>query len=330
MILTSPDSLQSSTLFRLTQNLRGRLDNATVELATGRAVDSTKAARGDNATLLRAQRTLDSIDPERGRLTVLSGRYLVAASALRSINEVAGQTALTAQAVGDLTNKDADVIAASEAFTAIGSVLATLNTSFGGRSLFAGDAGVGAAVADLSTFYAWAEGVVSSAPAAAADKLAALDTEFAVTGGFDTNAYLAGAQLTDPQLAGGQTIGTLPTADDEAFRDLLKGLVMVATNELVDPAERSQWVLDATVIIQSARDRITTEEASIGLAQNTLDREADRLSRELFDAESTIERILGRDPFEVATETQSLEVRLQALYTVTARTSSLRLTNFLR
>ena len=329
MILTSPDSLQSSTLFRLTQDLRGRLDNAAIELATGRAADTTEAARGENATLLRAQRIIDSIEPERARLTILDGRYQVAASALRTINEVAGEAAITAQAVGDLTDQDADAIAASEAFSALGAVLATLDTNFGGRTLFAGDNGVGRAVADLSTFYTWAEGVVS-APADAAAKRAALDTEFAAGGGFDTNAYLGGGALSDPQLAGGQTIGTLPTADNDAFRELLKGLVMVATNELVDPAERTQWLSDATRIIQTARDEITTLEASVGLAQNTIEREALRLNRDLFDAELTIERILGRDPFEVASETQSLEVRLQALYTVTARTSSLRLTNFLR
>ena len=163
----------------------------------------------------------------------------------------------------------------------------------------------------------------------AADKRAVLDAEFAPGGGFDTTVYTGGAALNGPTLPGGEVISSLPTADDDTVRELLKGLAMVAVNETVDEAERQQWLTDGGALIQTSRDALTTLEASVGLSLNSIQRAVEREDQVVFDAQTTIDNLIGVDPFESVSETQSLETRLQALYTVTGRTASLRLSNFL-
>lgn len=328
MFLASPDALTSSTLFRLTSDLRIRLDEAIAELGTGYVANATEAVRGNNELLLRAQAVVDASQPQLARLTVLEGRYAAAATALRSINDLSGEVALAGQAAEEAAGAVGQEVAASEARSVLSSVLSTLNTQFGGRTLFAGDAGGGPALTDADSFLAWADGLVAGAGTAAAARTL-LDTEFAAGGQFDTVVYSGGAQLTDPTLPSQEVVDALPTADDGTFRDLLKGLAMLAVNSTLDPAERDQWIADGTQVVQTARFQLTTLEASVGLAQSTIERGAEQQDRVLFDAQTTIDSLIGVDPFESVSETQALEVRLQALYTVTGRAGALRLTNFL-
>ncbi len=328
MLLAAPDALTSATLFRLTSDLRSQLDDAISELGTGYVGNATEALRGNNDVLLRAQAIVDASQPELTRLTILQGRYQTAATSLRSINEMSGAVALSALSADSATGETGPSVAATEAEAMTASILSTLNTQFGGRSLFAGDDGVGAAVTDADTFFTWVDGILAGATTAA-DKRAALDTEFAPGGGFDTNVYTGGAALTSPTLPGGEVITSLPTADDASIREILKGLAMVAVNETVDPAERQQWLSDGGALIQTSREELTMLEARIGLAENSIQRDVDRQDQVVFDAQTTIDNLIGVDPFESVSETQSLESRLQALYTVTGRTASLRLSNFL-
>ncbi|MEO1657090.1 MAG: hypothetical protein AAFR65_05165 [Pseudomonadota bacterium] len=328
MFLVSPDALTSSTLFRLTTDLRTRLDEATVELGTGYVQNRTEALRGNNEVLLRAQAIVDASQPELTRLTVIEGRYQASSSALRSINELSGEAARSAQAAQETAGDIGQDVAASEARSVLSSVLSTLNTQFGGRSLFAGDAGIGAAVTDVDSFIAWADGLIAGAGDAAAQR-AILDTEFAAGGQSDTVVYSGGTQLADLDLPGGGAVDALPTADNDAIRELLKGLAMVAINDTVAPDEREQWLSDGASVIQTARDDLTAVEASLGISQSAIERAIDRQDQILFDAQTTIDSLIGVDPFESVSETQSLEARLQALYTVTGRTAALRLTNFL-
>ncbi|MEO1042595.1 MAG: hypothetical protein AAFX52_09905 [Pseudomonadota bacterium] len=328
MYLASPDALTSTTFFRLTSDVRIRLDEAIAELGTGYVADATQALRGNNEILLRAQAIVDRSQPDLARLTVVEGRYQTAASALRSINEISAEAALAAQSADESSGATGQAVAATEARSTIASVLSTLNTQFGGRALFAGDTGVGTAVTDVDSFIAWVEGLVAGSTDAATNR-AILDTEFDVGGQFDTIVYTGGAALSDTTLPGGEVVDALPTAEESSIRDILKGLAIVAVNDSIDITEREQWIADGASLVQTARDRLTTIEASLGLALNSIERAIDRQDQVLFDAQTTIDSLIGVDPFESVSETQSLETRLQALYTVTGRSAALRLTNFL-
>lgn len=330
MILNSPDALLQTGLSRQIALLRTQLDRSSIEMVTGRREDVLRSVRGDNDVLLRARAAVDSAQPEQARLSVLEGRYRTAASALETVRELTGEASRAAQAAGDIAaGVDADRFAATEARSAIASAFSTFEASFGGRSLFGGDLGSGRVLADVTQLFAEVQTLIAGLTDPG-DVEAAIAAYFAPGGGFEGSIYSGGDPLPSPELENGRTLTTLPTADGQTQRDLFRGLTMVVFNQQVAVDQRGAFLRDASEVIETAREAMVADEASIGLSLNTIEAESDRQKDVLFNAELTIDNLIGRDPFDAATETQSLEARLQAAYTVTARLSSLRLTNFLR
>lgn len=330
MIVASPDALFQSAFSRDISSLRTALQRASQELVTGRRSNILASSRGNSEPLLRAQAALDNAEQARARLTVLEGRYRVASSALRTIGELTESVALAAQSAGDVnTGVQADAFASVEARSAIGTVFSALEARFGGRALFGGTLGTGRVLADTSNFLADIQALVPAGTSGAAAE-AALNTYFQAGGAFETNIYEGGNQLDDPQLADGSSIDALFTADSDELRSLYKGLAMVVVNEQVAEVDASNFLRRGAEVIQGAREALVGQEARMGLAQNAITREQERQEQNGLDAELTLEAALGRDPFEAAAETQALEARLQAAYTVTGRVGALRLANFLR
>lgn len=330
MMLTAPDALFQSGLNRQIVRMRQQLDRSSIEMVTGRTQDPLRAVRGNNDVLLRARAAIDAAEPERARLNVLEGRYRTAGSALKTIRELTGEAARSAQAAGDIAaGVDADRFAATEARSALASTFATLEARFGGRSLFGGTLGTGRVLEDVTVLVSEIETAVSGL-SRAQDVSDAIRDYFVQGGDFETNIYRGGDPLPEPELDNGRSVASLPSANDESLRTLYRGLAMVAVNQQVDVGQRAAFLREASELIETAREALVADEASIGLALNVIGAEQDRQEQLLFDAETTMENLLGRDPFEAASETQSLEARLQAAYTVTSRMAALRLTNFLR
>lgn len=329
MFFNSPDALFQIGLSQQISMLRSRLDQSAIEMVTERKSDTLAAVRGDNDLVLRSQAVIDTAQSKIARLNVLEGRYRTAGLSLETIRELTGEATRAAQSAGDIgTGVEADEFAATEARSALAGIFSTLESRFGGRSLFGGTLGSGTVLEDVNTLLAEVETVVSGLTSAA-DVEGALSGYFAVGGGYETNIYLGGAATADPELETGRTLSTLMTANDDEIRGVLRGLAMVALNEQVDAPERSAFLRKSAEIVEAAREAIIAEEASMGLALNVLDIEIQRQEREVFNAELTLDNVLGRDPFEAASETQGLEARLRAAYTVTGRVAQLRLVNFL-
>lgn len=330
MFLTSPDALFQSTFSQQIASLRTRLDRAASEMVTGRKSDTLAATRGDSQTLLRAQAQIDTADGEKARLTVIEGRYRVAAQTLRTVNELAADAAKAAQAAGDITaGINADRFAATEARGALATIFSSLEARFGGRALFGGTLGSGTVLADVSVLFSEVDTAIGGLTSLA-DIEAAVAGVFTPGGAFETAVYQGGAALPDPQLADGQTVNAVPTAASDGLRQLFTGLSLAGFAERAGESERPALLRRSAEIIQSATEALVAEEASLGLAEKAIGRELQRQDDLLFTAQATLDRLIGRDSFEAASETQSLEARLQAAYTVTSRLSALRLTNFLR
>ena len=330
MFIASPDALFQSAFSRDISSLRANLERSAREMATGRREDILEASQGISEPLLRAQASIDTAEQTKARLTILDGRYRVASSALRTISELSENAALAAQSAGDATSGlQSEGFAAIEGQSALSTIFASLEARYGGRALFGGDLGVGRVMGEVSQLLNEVQALIPIGTSAAAAE-ASIQAYFAPGGQFETNIYQGGGRLEDPQLADGATVDALFTADSEALRELYQGLVMTSLNERVAIDERSTFLRRSAEVTQTARETLIAEEARMGLALNAIEREQDRQANLGLEAEQTIESILGRDPFEAAAETQDLEARLQAAYTVTGRIGALRLTNFLR
>ncbi|MCQ8184919.1 hypothetical protein [Parvularcula maris] len=330
MYLTSPNVTHYAQFSRGIAGLRAQLDRSSLEMVTGRTSDPLRAVRGDQETILRSQSALDQAEADSARLKVLGGRYQVAATTLRSVAELGQSVIGAALAAADGSSGiDAERFAQAQARTSIGSVLGALEARFGGRALFGGALGSGQVTQGFAALQTELDTALTGA-VSAADVRTAIEGVFADGGAYETNIYLGEGQAADSQLAHGKPLGSLPSASAAPIRQMLSGMSMVLRTDQVPTAEREAFLQEAAELMQAALENIIAEEASVGLSIQSITREETALERRLFDAESSLEAVLGRDPFEAASETQSLEARLQAAYTVTGRLGALRLTNFLR
>ena len=82
--------------------------------------------------------------------------------------------------------------------------------------------------------------------------------------------------------------------------------------------------------IFEAAQEIVTLRASFGQTEQRIEDGLGVAAAETTALQLGRRDIAGRDPYEAATEFTALEGQLQSLYTVTARLSSLTLTNYLR
>jgi flagellar hook-associated protein 3 FlgL len=330
MYLTSPNVSHYAQFSRGVSNLKAQLDRSSLEMVTGRRSDPLRAVRGDQETILRAQSALDQAEADSARLKVLGGRYQVASTTLRNVAELGQSVIGAALAAADgSSGTGAQRFAEAQARTSIGSALGALEARFGGRALFGGALGSGQVTQGFAALQAALDTALTGA-VSAGDVRSAIEGVFAPGGAYETTIYLGEGQAADSELSPGKPLGSLPSASAEPIRQMLSGMSMALHVRDVPAPDREAFLQEAAGLMQAALEDIIAEEASLGLSIQSITREKTALSRRLFDAESTLEAVLGRDPFEAASETQSLEARLQAAYTVTGRLGALRLTNYLR
>ena len=131
----------------------------------------------------------------------------------------------------------------------------------------------------------------------------------------------------------GEEVGFDLRADHEAIRDVIKRVALVAV--LDDPSlsvsEENRRLLlgEVTGGLFSAQDGITLLRANLGQAEARIEQATTRIESELSGFELARNSLLSVDPFETATELESVQSQLETIYTVTARTSRLSLVNFL-
>lgn len=324
-----PDQLSSALFGRVTGRIRADLDRAALEAVTGRRADVTLAANGQNGQVARVMRLADAQEAASTRLALGTGRYEQAGAALRTIRATADavrQTALTAADAG----AGAIAAAGQDARGALAGVLGALNTSFDGRALFAGASADGTAVAGADALLAGTAAAMAGA-ATPADKRAALDAYFAPGGGYETTVYSgADTDAAALKLPDGTTLPALPRADAEGVRDLLKGLAVLAHSSELPPMAMADWVRQGTDLIGGASEAVVAAEARIGSGLSRLEAAEAQLADERLNASRALDRLVGRDAYEAASETQDLETRLQAAYTLTSRLTRLSLTSYLR
>lgn len=330
MIRALPDLMSSSLFSRVTADLRANLDRSALEAVTGQKSDITAATGGRNGQIHRAQMAIADSQAAQTRLALVTGRYTQAAASLATIRQAGDNFATEALQAAQSGSQAGIKTSAQTADSIIGVTINALNTRFDGRSLFAGDEASTNALADVEVLRSDIASALSSA-STTADKMAAIDAYFAPGGGFDTNLYQGGSgEAAGALLPGGFKLPPITRGDSQEIRDLLKGLTIISESFKLPPVDIVDWVRQGADLIRTAQEDLTVNEAEIGTSLNRIDEAVQREQDDLLVARETLDRIIGRDAFEAASETQNLEVRLQAAYSLTSRLSRLSLTNYLR
>lgn len=223
-------------------------------------------------------------------------------------------------------------IVQSDAEAILGNIVGNLNTRVGQRHIFGGQETATSPLQTAQGLQEDIDNILNDAPDTAT-ALANIESYFSdPAGGFQSSSY-RGSEANGPRLhlTDTRSLSPLPKADDPVFKDVLKGLTLVASARNASSDEEAAALMEAGFkALDAGSDQLLNMEASIGAGQQNLDIITDNMRSERGFLAATEQSLLGRDVFEAAAELQALEGQLQASYTVTGRLGALSLVNYLR
>lgn len=329
-----PDVLKFGSLQARSTEIRRELSDAQLELTTGfrsdkKTIQQVNGRIGD-AQLLR--REINQFDRKSQSFALGLGRASIAQNSLSLILDSVGSIPEDLRSASLRDDQRRIDVTALEARSSIETVYASLNAQYGRRFLFAGDQTNRAPMVNSDQLITDVEAIVAGA-ATAADAETALDTYFGAGGTFETALYRGGAgQAATVELSENERVGVESKADEQAFRDVLRGLAVSAAAgaaNFTDDAERDTLLLDASTDLVAGIEGVSVLIARTGLTENRISGAQARLaSEEAIITEAYLE-LVGEDPFVAAGRVQELETQLQTTFTVTARLSRLNFTNFI-
>ncbi|NHB75922.1 flagellin [Rhodobacter calidifons] len=326
------DASLTNILARQGADLRGQVQRAAQEVATGRHTDIGKHLRGDFSPLLAIDASLARLAAFKS--TAADAAFQVAAqqASIQGLSQLASGISTALLGARDVaTPAQIDTLAA-DARGRLASAVGLLNVQASGRAVFSGQATGTPPLGPVEDMLAALETAAAGATTAG-QVAAAVTTWFNDPLGF-ASFYRGEVALTDVPVAPGETAEISTTAMDPAIRDTLAGLAMAALLDRgVLAADRGER---ARLAVTAGQELMRSEDARIALAARIGAVEAQiESARTRNGAEETALGILRSetgsvDPYEAATRLETFRAQLESLYLVTARVSRLSLTEYLR
>lgn len=329
-----PDLAATTDRLARLGNMRARLETAAQELTTGLQADLFVASGGDPARLAAIERGQRRTDADIDAFALAESRVVATQAALARVEEVSaavGAPLLAATKLGDVAGARTY---AAEARGAFEDAVGRLNAGVAGRSLFAGAAVDGAALAPASDILADLRADVAGAADGADLARRVADWFDDPFGGFAASAWRGEGQAPVARLGDGVETPISIRADAPETRAALAALALAAIagepGMVPNAASEVEALGVAAERAISARDGLVRVRADIGLAEARIEEAAiaARARRAALDA--AWNDVTLRDPYEAATRFQELETGLQTAFAVAARLARLDFAAYLR
>ena len=321
------------------------LSKAEEEATTGLRADVFRDLGARAASSISVRNQIDRTDSFVTSNKLLEGRMDITVNAMTEMR--AAIQDVMAMAVA---NKESPVSTAPEvqaaARTALEQFIGFANTQYQGKSLFAGVDDDKIALnkwdQDIDGFGTTPESVVAditgTGPVNTADAtamIASLDTLFNSTDYedvfFNGTPEATGERVT-ARIDEGVTLAYGVQANDQAFRDVIKGLTMLASvdiSQISDSDAYSVYMTEAVSVISSGTSGVLEAEARLGSQQHRLENTVTGQEDLLNVLNSRVLALEAVDPYEAATRLQLLETQLQSSYVLTSRLANMTLLNYL-
>lgn len=319
---------------RQNSQIKSDLSRLSQELASGQKSDISTVITGDYSPFVAIERSLKSLTAYS---TATSEAGLVASAmqtVLDTIQDRSSELGPSLLLAGSGASEALIQTTTVDAGVNFEMVISALNTRVSDRSLFSGTATDRNALADVATIMASLE-TATATETTAAGIAAAVDNWFnSPGGGYDTIAYLGSASPFSPIRVSDNETAEIPlTGDDTAIRETLQGFAMAALIEsgalVGNLNERTELARMAGENMISAQSALAVARAAVGTVEAQIDNAAANNAAETAAFEIARSNITAIDPFRTATELQAVSSQLETLYTLTARLSRLKLSDYL-
>lgn len=315
--------------------LKNELNTLVQELTSGTKTDLTSHLGGDQTNLAGLDRQLQILGKFE-QSNAETGQFLSmmqsALSGIHNQRETASTALLTINHSSSMSQIENVADVARSSFKA---TVQTLNLRSGDRAMFGGNDLESNPLADPEIMMTALQNAVAGLTSET-DVDTAIDAWFdSPGGGFETVGYIGDSTGYLSRLSGvGQTVEIGVRADDQPIRDTLKALAKGALSG--DPilnlgAEaRKNLQEQAGVDLLTQASEITGLQARIGYAEQQIEQATVQISTQTSSYRIARNELVSADPFETASRLQSVQLQLETHYTLTARLSSLSLTEYLR
>ncbi|TDT73829.1 flagellar hook-associated protein 3 FlgL [Litoreibacter halocynthiae] len=326
---------QNMMLRRQGAGLKTTLAKLTSELTTGDKQNLTSHVRGDFGPLAGLERSLSRLDGFALGRSDLQLRVSGLQTSLAAMQTTVATFGTDLTAAASLEQPDVLDAKLASASGRMSQVVSFLNTQVSGQFLFSGVATGQAPLVGSEDIMLHINGLAASSTDIA-DFTNQVNAWFQdVGGGFETLVYGGSDQSQSSIAISEQHKIDLPLkADDQTFRAILRDLAVataISEGTIAVPQDEKRNALS-----EVGQGLIASEQALIAMQRDTgvtenLLTEADvagRVEHGVLDMARS--KITGADPYETASALEAVQYQIETLYVLTARTSQLRLSDYLR
>lgn len=329
-----------------TLETQSRLQTVEQQIASGYKSQVFSGLGGDSKKLLDFDQAKSSLGTYVESIMAAERRSKVMDSAMLQISDIAKDMRADNIATFSYTNDSSvrqNILTRAE--EAIGTTVSALNAQFEGRFLFSGyefatkpvDDTAATIIADATAVLVANGFPAGTVPTTPADIEAAVDEYLGIAPAGPAGYYQSGSsdQLA-VRIDANQELTYGVTADDDAFRTVLKGYLMtsLSVSRYDDLEATAQGSFDtayenARTVIEQGGNAVNGTVGQLGIRRQKM--EMTRLDHEatIDILTQSISEIQDADVYEAITELQRLQVQLQGSYQVTAQLADLSLVNFI-
>lgn len=316
-------------------NLRQLTDRLRQEAVSERKQDVAQDLRGAISEVLSIEKRINETKEYRDNISLASTRAELTQNTLSTLNKAAMDVAQEGS-IAEQSGMNMGLEAASAAAkAALSAVTGALNITVGDRSLFAGDAGFGSAIADKETILQEL-GLLVSATVTPEDTIQAMNSAFSDSAGvFATKLYKGGAGNAPPiEIGPNERISYQVRADDKAIKNVIQGIssAAIALDKSISLSneQRNSLFQHSLDILRNATPQITEIASSIGAVEARLANISANLTAEETDLSLLFNQLSGANGLEATTQLISTENEIERLFFISSKISNLSLVKYLR
>jgi flagellar hook-associated protein 3 FlgL len=344
-LITQTNMIQRNN-HRIQQQMRDR----GFEVSTGKKADLVANLRGEVRNYMDLKSVHNTQEQRKDRLVTAGNRMATMQNSLESVRNQTAEVLSRIEGRAELSDSLSIGISRDQASSAMNAIAMSVNVSWGGRTLFSGDAvdepalenvsGLTDAVRTVMQDFVNTNGTIQNET-----DLNALFDEIATI--FDETNANSALNFSNIAYTGGS--GTLPgvemienevmqygiKANNETFREVFKGLGMLSATENLDqliPEEkfRIQFIQKSTAIIHSGQDAVVNEQSVLGHKEQRIQYTTTGMDASIHFFETRIGEFENADAFESATSLQALQIQLESSFYVTAQLTRQSLLDYMR
>ncbi|MAW08176.1 MAG: flagellar biosynthesis protein FlgL [Halobacteriovoraceae bacterium] len=315
-------------------DLNKTLDTLTQEMSTGIASNLPERLGGDLGFVADLERSINRMDSYQVAAQEAALFSSTAQDYLERINDNALNLGSDILALTSTSNSTTSQELASQSYTFLKETISNLNGQLSGRSLFSGTDTGTTPLESADTMMAalvTAVGTLTDVD----DITNAVQTWFDDPSGFDAIMYNGStSNMSAVRIGANEEVNFALRADDDRFKQAMKSFALGAlasTDYLghLSSVESSALVERAGTELMNAQSQLTDVQSDLGFVEARIEETRTRNTAALTSMGTTLNDLILADPAETASRIEEVQFQLEALYSITVRSSQLNLLNYM-